>query len=271
MNNQRAPRFCGLVFCLALLLPVLSPAGALAQQAAPEKGEADLLKRLDAINGTPAGTTAAAAASPARGTKDSTAKKPNDDQQQKAPTEITATKEATYDEKTRKAVFIGDVVVKDPQMTINCDKLTAFLRKEAADGAPAGSPSPSPAPKPSPAGANANGNGNGSGGRTGALETAVAEGTRENPVVIIQDKPAVDGGEPEHNVGKAERAEFDSRTGDVKLYGWPQVQQGINLHIATSAETVMTMNRDNHTMHTNGPSKTVIQEKTQPDGTTSQR
>ena len=45
--------------------------------------------------------------------------------------------------------------------------------------------------------------------------------------------------------------------GDVKLFGWPQVQQGTNLHIATSAETTMTMNRDNHTMHTNGPSRTV--------------
>src|SRR5688500_9567446 len=41
----------------------------------------------------------------------------------KGPTEITAL-EATFDQKANLAVFIGDVVVKDPEFNVVCDKLT---------------------------------------------------------------------------------------------------------------------------------------------------
>jgi hypothetical protein len=83
-------------------------------------------------------------------------------------------------------------------------------------------------------------------------------------VVIVQDKPAANGGQPEHDVGIALKADYNADTGDVVLTGWPRVSQGINTQIATSPDTVMTMNRDGHTMKTHGPSRTVIQEQNQP-------
>ena len=187
------------------------------------------------------------------------AKKKSEAAEQKPPTEITATKEATYDEKTRQAIFTGDVHVKDPEVTITCDKLTAFLRKEATASGGA-SPTPKPSPVPA-ASAKAGASPSPASGRASGLERAIAEGH----VIIIQDKPAADGGQPQHNIGKAQRADYNADTGDILLSGMPEVSQGINTQIATSPETTMTMNRDNRKMLTRGPSKTVIQESSQPD------
>src|SRR5581483_4162452 len=201
---------------------------AFAQQ---DPGEADLLKKLDAINST-------AGLSPSSTPAPSPDKKSTSDQQQ-GPTEITATKEATYDEKTRMAVFTGDVHVNDPQFKITCDKLTAFLREQATSSHAAASPAASPTPKPkaSPA---ASPRGGGSTGTGSGLKSAIAEGH----VVIIQDKPAANGEAAQHNVGKCQRAEYNADTGDVTLIGWPQVQQGINMQVATEEGTVMIMNKD---------------------------
>ncbi|MDP9292625.1 MAG: hypothetical protein M3O82_09720, partial [Verrucomicrobiota bacterium] len=91
--------------------------------------------------------------------------------------------------------------------------------------------------------------------RGGGLERAVAEGN----VLIVQDKPDPNGGPPEHYVGKGARADYDAKTGDIVLTGWPQVQQGINSHVATEASTVMTLNRSG-TIKTEGKSKTVIED-----------
>ncbi|MEI8109264.1 MAG: hypothetical protein WCI46_15730, partial [Verrucomicrobiota bacterium] len=43
------------------------------------------------------------------------------------PTEIDAL-EATFDQKANQAIFIGEVVVKDPEFNVKCDKLTALLK-----------------------------------------------------------------------------------------------------------------------------------------------
>jgi len=45
-------------------------------------------------------------------------------------TEITAQKEATFNEKENKAIFTGDVRVKDPSFLLSSDRLTVFLNKE---------------------------------------------------------------------------------------------------------------------------------------------
>ena len=74
---------------------------------------------------------------------------------------------------------------------------------------------------------------------------------------------AANGEEAQHNVGIAEKAEYNSDTGDIILTGWPRVSQGINTQIATSKDTVMIMNKDGHTMKTKGPSRTTIQEQQQ--------
>ncbi len=165
--------------------------------------------------------------------------------EQKAPTEITATKEASFDEKTRKAIFIGDVHVNDPQFKLVCDTLTAFLKKTATGSAPKESPTPAANGKPVAAP-----------DEGGGLERAIAEGR----VIITQDKPNPDGGEPTHYIGRGARVEYDAKTGDVTLSGWPQVQSGINNQVATAESTIMILNRDGR-MKTIGPSKTVIQEE----------
>lgn len=185
--------------------------------------------------------------------------------EKKGPTEITAEKEATFDDKAHVAIFLGAVHVVDPQFTLTADKVTAYLKKETGAVAPSATPksgpnetaSPTPGARVSPPNENAktarsNDNSADSGG---GLDRAVAEGN----VVIVQDKPDPDGGPPEHYVGKGERADYDTKTGNIVLSGWPQVQQGINSHVATEGSTVMTLNRSG-TIKTEGKSKTVIED-----------
>jgi lipopolysaccharide export system protein LptA len=167
-----------------------------------------------------------------------------------------------YDEKTRVAVFTGEdygVHVQDPSFVVYCDKLTAHMRRAAAPAIPGapGAKTP-PAASPSPKGkADAASHASG-------LQSALAEGGPDRPVVIVQDKPASNGDAAQHNVGIALKADYNADTGDVILTGWPRVSQGINTQIATSPDTVMTMNKDGKTMTTRGPSRTVIQEQNQP-------
>jgi lipopolysaccharide export system protein LptA len=179
-----------------------------------------------------------------------------------------------YDEKTRIAIFTGDnygVLVKDPSFTVYCDKLTAHMRKASgpppavpgAKGKPSATPTPTPTPAPNGKGAGADA----ASSKASGLQSALAEGAPDRPVVIVQDKPGVNGGPPEHDVGIAQKADYNADSGDVKLTGWPRVSQGINTQIATASSTVMIMNRDGHTMKTIGPSRTVIQEQDQPKKT----
>ena len=120
-----------------------------------------------------------------------------------------------------------------------------------------------PAPKPSPV-AKASPSGKGAGkdaSKASGLQRAIAEGDQDHPVVIRQEKPPVNGGAPEIDVGTASKADYNADTGDIVLTGWPRVSQGINTQIATAEWTVMTMNRNNNTMKTHGPSRTVIEEQ----------
>jgi lipopolysaccharide export system protein LptA len=173
-----------------------------------------------------------------------------------------------YDEKTRLAIFTGEdygVYVKDPSFVVYCDKLTAHMRKGSGPAAPgtpgAAKATPAPAAKGAAAPQKANG-----------LQSAIAEGALYRPVVIVQDKPASGTDEAQHNVGIAQKADYNADTGDVKLTGWPRVSQGIDTQIATSESTIMIMNKDGKTMRTIGPSRTVIQEQDQtkkPDSSSS--
>jgi len=177
----------------------------------------------------------------------------------KGPTEITSTKGVSFDEKNRVGVFTGDVRVKDPQFNLTSDKLTVYLKKEKAASSPADkaaaaatqvakSGTSAPATKAKPAAQDPS--------LGGGLERAVAEGH----VIITQDKPAEDGGEPKHYVGKANKADYDSTTGDIILTGWPQIQQGINTQAATEEGTVMVLNRDGR-LKTTGGAHTIIQDQ----------
>jgi lipopolysaccharide transport protein LptA len=120
-----------------------------------------------------------------------------------AETEITAREQATFDNRTGIAEFIGSVVVKDPQFTLTADRLKAFLNAE----------------------------------RKG-LERVEAEGN-----VVIRQENKDDRGGTVVSTARAGRAIFNPATGDVDLIEWPQVTQGINAHVATEAGTVMVLNR----------------------------
>jgi len=173
---------------------------------------------------------------------DSTAPaKPSPPKTKEDATEIIATHEASFDQQTRQAVFIGNVKVKHPQFTLTAQKLTAILKKEALGAHPKSGESPVHTPDLP--------------GSEGGLEKVIAEGE----VVIIQDKPATDGGTPTRYIAKAARAEYDTATGNVTLSGWPQVSQGINMQVATESSTVMILNKDGK-MTTSGGSKTLIQD-----------
>jgi lipopolysaccharide export system protein LptA len=178
-------------------------------------------------------------------------KKPKEEKKPKGQTEITAL-EATFDQKTREAVFIGNVLVKDPEFTVNCDRLTAVLKKQQPqeEAAPKSAlpADPPPGVREEPAAEP----------KGGGLDHAIAEAAKGNEVIITQDKFEADGTITK-NVGKAKKATYDAKTGDIVLTGSPSVQQGINLCIAQSEETVMTLNR-NGRMRVEGPHKTVIKD-----------
>ena len=179
-------------------------------------------------------------------------------------TEILASNGADFASKERIAVFKGDVRVNDPRFQLACDKLTVFLSKAAAGDAD-GKAAPAPGNTPPPASGGGNRpatGGSDQGSPGGGIDHAEAEGH----VIIIQTRPAVKAGEePKVSVGRAATADFDNKTGDMVLHGWPSVEQNGNTHVALAQSTVMTLHKDN-SMSTVGPSRTVIKEQAKGDG-----
>ncbi|MDP9253581.1 MAG: hypothetical protein M3O66_01360, partial [Verrucomicrobiota bacterium] len=56
---------------------------------------------------------------------------------------------------------------------------------------------------------------------------------------------------------------YTTNDGNVELSGNPRVQQGLNMHVATSADTVMVLNQDGQ-LTTRGPSRTEIRQEPSP-------
>lgn len=185
-----------------------------------------------------------------------TAKAPNSgssSQKTEGATEITAQKRLVFDPKESKAVFTGDVVVVDPRFNLNCEILTAFIKKAepkiqpqsaakqeltaAKAEATTSISSPSLTPKSS-----------------GGLEKAIAEGD----VIIVQER-VNDQGEVERSVGRAQKAVYESTTDTISLYGWPRVDQEHkrNSIVSTAADTVMTMTKKGD-VDIQGPMKAVF-------------
>src|SRR5213595_3105696 len=132
--------------------------------------------------------------------------------------------EAFFDSTKNMGIFSGRVKVIDPRFNLQSDKLTVFITK----------------------------------GRNQGLEKASAEGN----VGLVRDSPDPNGGAPTHAVGRADKATYTAATGDVELRGTPRVQEGANMHVATSPDTVMIINQ-NSQLSTRGPSRTEIRQ--QPD------
>src|SRR5881296_1611419 len=130
--------------------------------------------------------------------------------------------EAFFDSTKNMGIFSGRVKVVDPRFNLQSDKLTVFITK----------------------------------GQNQSLEKAIAEGN----VGLVRDRPDPNGGPPTRAVGRADKAVYTAATGDVELTGTPRVQEGLNMHVATSADTVMIINQ-NSQLRTHGPSRTEIRQE----------
>ena len=164
-------------------------------------------------------------------------------------TVITATKRLMLDSKGYEATFMGDVKVLDPRFSLNCQKLTAYLKRPPGEAKAAGADAEEKKQPKSDGGAPG-----------GGVEKAVAEGD----VVIVQDK-VNDKGQIERSIGRAAKAVYDSASGDITLSGWPQVEQRTNTVAATEERTVIILNNKG-TMEVLGHSKSVLRNTKGEDG-----
>jgi len=134
--------------------------------------------------------------------------------------------EAFFDSTKNMGIFSGRVKVTDPRFNLQSDKLTVFITK----------------------------------GENQGLEKAIAEGH----VGLVRERPDPSGGPPTRAVGRADKATYTAATGDVELRGTPRVQEGPNMHVATSPDTVMIINQ-NSQLTTHGPSRTEIRQEPNDD------
>jgi lipopolysaccharide transport protein LptA len=133
--------------------------------------------------------------------------------------------EAVFESSKSLGFFTGHVIVTDPRFNIQGDKLTIYLNKKQNEG----------------------------------LEKAIVEGN----VGVVRDRPDPEGGPPSRMVGRSDKAVYTPKSGGFELTGNPRVQQGLNIHVATSPDTVMVLN-DNGQLQTHGPSRTEIREAPSP-------
>src|SRR5438094_553784 len=127
--------------------------------------------------------------------------------------------EAFFDSTKNMGIFSGRVKVVDPRFNLQSDKLTVFITK----------------------------------GQNQSLEKAIADGN----VGLVRQRPNPSGGPPTRAVGRSDKATYTANSGDVELRGTPRVQEGQNLHVATSPDTVMIISQ-NSQLKTHGPSRTQI-------------
>ena len=121
-----------------------------------------------------------------------------------AKTEITANKEATFDNAASVAEFTGNVIVRDPQFTLNCDRLKVTLSKDHK-----------------------------------GMDRVEAVGN----VVIIQENTEKNG-QTTKAIGKSGLATYVPASGEVTLKDWPSIQSGMNNQVGTEKDTVMILNRN---------------------------
>ena len=158
-------------------------------------------------------------------------------------------------------VFEGSVSAKHPDFDLTCDKLEVHMPKTekkdrpgpaVASGSkldPTKTPPPGETSTPPPAAETP--------GQAGGIDKAIATGTK---VVITQHAP--DGSS---KIGTGRHVTYDGKTGDITLRGMPQIQDGGNMIIATSAETVLVITAAGK-IKTMGPHQTKFEQAQQPNG-----
>lgn len=132
--------------------------------------------------------------------------------------------EAFFDSAKNIGKFSGHVKVNDPRFAMQSEKLTAYIAKEDK-----------------------------------GLEKAVADGN----VAVVRNRPDPKGGRPQQSIGLSDNAVYTTSDGIIQLTGNPRVQQGMNMHIATSPDTVMILNQEGQLI-TRGPSRTEIRQQPSP-------
>jgi lipopolysaccharide transport protein LptA len=130
--------------------------------------------------------------------------------------------EAFFDSSKYIGVFTGHVKVVDPRFNLQSDKLTVYVRK----------------------------------GENQGMEKAIAEGN----VGIVRDRADPNGGPATRTIGRADTATYITATNNIELKGTPRVQQGPNMHVAISPDTVMVIN-ENGQLTTHGSSRTDIHQE----------
>ena len=130
--------------------------------------------------------------------------------------------EAFFDSAKSTGIFNGHVKIVDPRFNLQSDKLTVFLIKGEAQG----------------------------------LQKAIADGN----VGVVRDRPDPNGGPPTRSIGRSDHAVYTTSDGNVEMTGTPRVQQGMNMHVATSPDTVMVLNASGQ-LTTKGPSRTEIHQE----------
>jgi lipopolysaccharide transport protein LptA len=136
--------------------------------------------------------------------------------------------QAFFDSQNYVGTFTGNVIVNDPRFSLQAQKLTVQVAK----------------------------------GETQGLEKVVAEGN----VAMLREQPAEEGKPATRTVGRAEKAVYTTKDGNVELTGTPRVQSGLNMHVATSPDTVMIINQSGQ-LTTNGPSRTELRQEPKPAST----
>jgi lipopolysaccharide transport protein LptA len=132
--------------------------------------------------------------------------------------------DAFFDSPKNIGKFSGNVKVNDPRFAMQSEKLTAYIAK--ADK---------------------------------GLEKAVADGH----VAVVRNRADPNGGPPQQSIGLSDNAIYTTSDGIIQLMGNPRVQQGTNMHIATSPDTVMILNQEGQ-LTTHGPSRTEIRQEPSP-------
>jgi lipopolysaccharide transport protein LptA len=168
----------------------------------------------------------AASATPAKEEKSAAAKFFESAQSDEPMTTEIYANEAFFDSSKNMGIFSGSVKVNDPRFSLQADKLTIYISRGSNQG----------------------------------LEKAVAEGN----VAVVRERPE-SGGRSTRAVGRAEVATYLAASGSVELKGDPRVQEGLNMHVAASPETVMIINQSGQ-LTTHGPSRTEIRQQPKEEG-----
>ncbi len=172
-----------------------------------------------------------------------------------------------FDSRAGFGVFVDSVEVDHPQFHLTCDELQVFMDKSGEEDAakPAGAgagTATSPAPSSGalaasgaadqPAGENNEDQGNGS------LKRAIAKGRK----VVINKMSAK--GVPQTGIGR--EADYDGKTGDVILRGWPQIQEGNSLSVAVEPTTYFVIKANGQFQAMGGRAQTRIVQKEEKKG-----